>query len=198
MAPDTDLRAELAPLFDDEPPGLTVQDFVAGGRSRLRRRRFGQGLGVVVVVVVVATGFAAATGGLSAEQSLVTDSSGADDPQPPEPTATTNYDSADTQADQDRIRGFHVDKTDGEVTAVAGGEILAQIQLGDISADAGAVAVDVVLDGDETWWYVAWSKDSEGTTNVAASESQPFSEWAQRMHAQQSSDGAADPSKRTT
>ncbi len=190
MEPDTDLRSELAPLFRDEPPAPTVQHFVASGRRRLRQRRIGQTLGVTVAVVALATGYAVATAGSNGERSLVTDSSSPDGPQPPEPTATTTYDSIDDEADEDRVRGFSVDETTGEVTAVAGGKVITSLTLDEITGHSGAVAVDVVLDGDETWWYVDWSKNGNGSTNTPAQPEQPFSEWAQRMHqAQQGGEG---------
>ncbi len=187
MAPETDLRSEFATLFVDEPPAPTVAHLVAGGRRRLRQRRLGRGLGVAVVIVAVATGYGAVSAGPDGERSLVTDNTSPDGPQPPGPTATTTYDSTDTEADADRVRGFSIDEATGEVTGIAGGDVRDALTLGEISQDSGAVAVDVVLDGDETWWYVDWSKDGSGSVNVAAQLEQPFSEWAQRMHQSQQS-----------
>jgi hypothetical protein len=106
-------------------------------------------------------------------------------PQPPEPTATTTYDQPDDPADEDRIRGFHVDQATGEVTAVAGGEVRQAIPMGDLTADSGAVAVAMTLDGEETWWYVDWDTNGGGSSHEPAKTDEPFAEWAERMHEMQ-------------
>jgi hypothetical protein len=102
---------------------------------------------------------------------------GPDEPTPPPSSA-------------DAERGFRVDPLldsfrAAVVTPLAGAEILDVLTIGDLTATTGEVAVDVVVGGNEAWWYVTWSSGTEGSVGGGTDHDVSFEEWALETHREQ-------------